>query len=129
MRACFTFLLFIIISVIIESQNWHSGFYPCRKRLAGVSRPVPRFSKNTEGTVSPKSWLLGECAEVEQLSVCKDIPNTFSPFGAAKEMKFYKEGELVEFMFARINWKSQRGRVPTSHCNRATSALGIDTIN
>lgn len=40
-------------------------------------------------------------------------------------MKLFKEGELIEFMFARINWKSQRGQVPTSHFNRATSALGI----
>lgn len=126
-RAYFTFTLFIIISVIIKRQNWHSGFYTCRKRLAEVSRPVPWFSKNREGTVSPKSSLAGECAEVEQLSVCKGIPNTFFPFVAAKETKLFKEGELIQFMFASINWKSQRDKVPTSHFTRSSSALGVVT--
>lgn len=126
-RAYFTFTLFIIISAIIKRQNWHSGFYPCRKRLAEVPRPVPWFSKNREGTVTPKSSLAGECAEVEQLSVCKGIPNTFSPFGAAKETKLFKEGVLIQLMFASINWKSQRGKVPTSHFIRLSSALGVVT--
>lgn len=127
MRAYFTFALFIIISVIIKRQNWHSGFHLCRKRLAGVSRAVPWFSKNREGTVTPKSWLAAECAELEQLSVCKGIPNTFSPFGAAKETKLFKEGELTQFMFPRINWNSQRGKVSTSHFISLTSAVGVDT--
>lgn len=73
------------------------------KKLAEISRPVPRFIKNREGSLTLKRSLAGVHAEVEQPCVCKGIPNIFSPFRVAKETELFTEAELIQFMFASIN--------------------------
>lgn len=124
MRAYFTFTLFIIISVIIRTGTVVSGH-------AGKGwleyQGLCDDSARTERAQSLQRLGWQQNVQNKSSSVCKGILNTFSPFGAAKETKLFKDGELIDFMFARMNWKSQRGKVPTSHLIRTTSASGIHT--